>query len=170
MILNESVNRRPGVFLYNVKDKWMTTECFTDIILHLSCRKWFKTVRVEPLFHNNSYHCVLIVDFNDNNGRVMSQFAGLSKQLHVLKDQQLVPCWTQCLSQHLGRGQSTLMKTRNLLGSVPDETTLTSVTWLCVEKKTLAKGSDRPVLSAANRLRAWYMWTLSWKICFTVGT
>lgn len=45
---------------------------------------------------------------------------------------------------------------------------LTSVTWLCVEKKTLAKGSDNPVLSAANRLRAWYMWTLSWKICFTV--
>jgi hypothetical protein len=37
-----------------------------------------------------------------------------------------------------------------------------------VEKKTLAKGSERPLLSAANRLRAWYIWTLSWKICFTV--
>lgn len=78
-------------------------------------------MEIEPLFHNNSYHCVLIVDFNDNNGRVMSQLAGLSKQLHVLKDQQLVPCRTQRLSQHLGREQSTLMKTRNLLGSVPEE-------------------------------------------------
>lgn len=45
----------------------------------------------------------------------------------------------------------------------------TSVTWLCVEKKTRAKGSERPLLSAANRLRAWYMCALSWNTCFTVG-
>ncbi len=45
----------------------------------------------------------------------------------------------------------------------------TSVTWLCVEKKTRANGSERPLLSAANRLRAWYMCALSWNTCFTVG-
>lgn len=47
--------------------------------------------------------------------------------------------------------------------------TLTSVTWLCEEKKTRAKGSERPLLSAANRLRAWYMCALSWNTCFTAG-
>lgn len=47
--------------------------------------------------------------------------------------------------------------------------TPTSVTWLWVEKKTRAKGSERPLLSAANRLRAWYMCALSWNTCFTVG-
>lgn len=45
----------------------------------------------------------------------------------------------------------------------------TSVTWLCEEKKTRAKGSERPLLSAANRLRAWYMCALSWNTCFTAG-
>lgn len=48
-------------------------------------------------------------------------------------------------------------------------TTPTSVTWLCEEKKTRAKGSERPLLSAANRLRAWYMCALSWNTCFTAG-
>lgn len=47
--------------------------------------------------------------------------------------------------------------------------TPTSVTWLCEEKKTRAKGSERPLLSAANRLRAWYMCALSWNTCFTAG-
>lgn len=36
-------------------------------------------------------------------------------------------------------------------------------------KKTRAKGSERPLLSAAKRLRAWYMWARSWKACFSVG-
>lgn len=116
-----------------------------------------------------SHHCVLIIKFNDNNGRVISQFAGLSEQLHVLKNQQLVPSWTQRLRQHL-RGEtfcpSVFMQMEKALVK-KKFWELTSVTWLCVEKKTLAKGSDRPVLSAANRLRAWYMWTRSWKICFT---
>lgn len=52
-----------------------------------------------------SHHCVLIIKLNDNNGRVISQFAGLSEQLHVLKNQQLVPSWTQRLRQHL-RGET----------------------------------------------------------------
>lgn len=39
----------------------------------------------------------------------------------------------------------------------------TLVTWHCVEKRTLAKGSDRPSLSAANRPRPWYRWHRSWK-------
>lgn len=36
-------------------------------------------------------------------------------------------------------------------------------------KKTRAKGSERPLLSAAKRLRAWYMWARSWNTCFSVG-
>lgn len=52
-----------------------------------------------------SHHCVLIIKLNDNNGRVISQFVGLSEQLHVLKNQQLVPSWTQRLRQHL-RGET----------------------------------------------------------------
>lgn len=59
--------------------------------------------REASLFQNNPYHCVLIIDFNDDNRRVVSQFSGLSKQLYVLKDQQLVPCRAQSLRQHLDR-------------------------------------------------------------------
>lgn len=112
-----------------------------------------------------SHHCVLIIKFNDNNRRVVSQFTGLPKELHVLKNQQLVPRRTQRLRQHLRKKWRVSYRCRRA-GSIKSGG-LTSVTWLCVEKKTLAKGSDRPVLSAANRLRAWYMWTRSWKICFT---
>lgn len=36
-------------------------------------------------------------------------------------------------------------------------------------KKTRAKGSERPLLSAAKRLRAWYMWARSWNTCFSAG-
>lgn len=50
---------------------------------------------------NPSHHCVLIIKLNDNNGRVVPQLAGLSKQLHVLKNQQLVPRGAQRLRQHL---------------------------------------------------------------------
>lgn len=45
---------------------------------------------------------------------------------------------------------------------------LTSVHWLWLMKKTRAKGSESPLLSAAKRLRAWYMWARSWKACFSV--
>lgn len=41
----------------------------------------------------------------------------------------------------------------------------TLVVWLWDMKVTRAKGSDRPVLSAAIRPRAWYMWHLSWNEC-----
>lgn len=44
---------------------------------------------------------------------------------------------------------------------------LTSVHWLWEVKKTRAKGSERPLLSAANKLLAWYMWARSWKTCFS---
>lgn len=37
-------------------------------------------------------------------------------------------------------------------------------------KVTRAKGSDRPVLSAAIRPRAWYMWHLSWNGCWSGDT
>lgn len=47
------------------------------------------------------------------------------------------------------------------------ETVLTSVHWLWEVKKTRAKGSERPLLSAANKLLAWYMWARSWKTCFS---
>lgn len=53
-------------------------------------------------YKNHPHHCVLIIELNDNDGGVVSQFSGLSKQLHVLKDQQLVPSRAQSLSQHLG--------------------------------------------------------------------
>lgn len=43
----------------------------------------------------------------------------------------------------------------------------TSVHWLWEMKKTRAKGSERPLLSAANKLLAWYMWARSWKTCFS---
>ena len=59
-------------------------------------------------FQNNPHHCVLIIDFNDNNRRVDSQFTGLSKQLYVLKDQQLVPSGAKSLSQHLAKEQNIL--------------------------------------------------------------
>lgn len=44
---------------------------------------------------------------------------------------------------------------------------LTSVHWLWEMKKTRAKGSERPLLSAANKLLAWYMWARSWNTCFS---
>lgn len=47
------------------------------------------------------------------------------------------------------------------------EMVLTSVHWLWEMKKTRAKGSERPLLSAANKLLAWYMWARSWKTCFS---
>lgn len=39
----------------------------------------------------------------------------------------------------------------------------TLVTWHCVEKRTLVKGDDRPLSSAAIRPRPWYRWHRSWK-------
>lgn len=52
--------------------------------------------------------------------------------------------------------------------SPPDqEMVFTSVHWLWEVKKTRAKGSERPLLSAANKLLAWYMWARSWKTCFS---
>lgn len=39
----------------------------------------------------------------------------------------------------------------------------TLVTWHCVEKRTLAKGADSPLSSAAIRPRPWYTWHRSWK-------
>lgn len=47
------------------------------------------------------------------------------------------------------------------------EMVFTSVHWLWEMKKTRAKGSERPLLSAANKLLAWYMWARSWKTCFS---
>lgn len=54
-----------------------------------------------------SYHCVLIIDLNDNDRGVVSELAGFSKQLHVLKDQQLVPRGAQSLRQNLGTKPAT---------------------------------------------------------------
>lgn len=50
-----------------------------------------------------------------------------------------------------------------------EEMVFTSVHWLWEMKKTRAKGSERPLLSAAKRLLAWYMWARSWKTCFSAG-
>lgn len=50
---------------------------------------------------DKSHHCILIIDFNNNDGGVISELAGFTKQLHVLKDKQLIPCWAQCLRQNL---------------------------------------------------------------------
>lgn len=57
--------------------------------------------REASVYQNNPYHCVLIIELNDNNRRVISQFTGLPKQLHILKNQQLVPRGAEGLSQHL---------------------------------------------------------------------
>lgn len=117
-----------------------------------------------------SYHSVLVIDFNYNDRWVVSQLAGLPKQLHVVKHQQLVPCRAQRLTQDLQTHTHTSTQFTQIQSKRHAHThSPTSVTWLCVEKKTRAKGSERPLLSAANRLRAWYMCTLSWNTCFTVG-
>lgn len=50
---------------------------------------------------NRSYHSVLIIDFNHDNRGVVSQLTGLPKQLHIIKHQQLIPCWAKCLTQNL---------------------------------------------------------------------
>lgn len=47
---------------------------------------------------------------------------------------------------------------------------LTLVTWQCVEKRTLAKGSDRPSSSAAINPRPWYRWHRSWKYLLSAET
>lgn len=47
------------------------------------------------------YHSVLVVDLHHNDGRVVSQLAGLPEQLHVVKHQQLVPRGAQRLAQDL---------------------------------------------------------------------
>lgn len=76
--------------------------------------------REASLIQNNPYHCVLIIDFNDNNWRVISQLAGLSKQLHILKDQQLVPCRAQGLWQHLEKNPKTFDKDAGAINQKPD--------------------------------------------------
>ena len=44
----------------------------------------------------------------------------------------------------------------------------TCVHWLWLSKTTRANGSDNPDASEPIRLRAWYMWHLSWNTCFSV--
>lgn len=115
-----------------------------------------------------SYHSVLVIDLHYDDWWVIPQLAGLTKQLHVVEHQQLVPCGAECLTQDLQTRTSTQFTHDQYTRTHIRQQTPTSVTWLCVEKKTRAKGSERPLLSAANRLRAWYMWALSWNTCFTV--
>lgn len=50
-----------------------------------------------------SYHRVLVVDLNDNNGWVVSHLMGLAIQFHIVKHQQLVPGGTKSLVEDLGK-------------------------------------------------------------------
>lgn len=68
-------------------------------LLSRFCPHYYK--QEASVYQNNPYHCVLIIELNDNNRRVISQFTGLPKQLHILKNQQLVPRGAEGLSQHL---------------------------------------------------------------------
>lgn len=143
--------------------------------LSLSCH-FLYDVSIHSYTHGlRSYHSVLVIDFNYDDWWVISQLTGLPKQLHVIEHQQLVPCRAECLTQDLQKHTHTASMhfTHNRYKHTHTYTqytqTPTSVTWLCVEKKTRAKGSERPLLSAANKLRAWYMCALSWNTCFTVG-
>ena len=129
-----------------------------------------------PSFNREEpYHRVLVIDFNYNDWWIVSQLAGLPKQLHIVKHQQLVPCRAKSLAQDLQHTYTHINSvylpflslvviqahTRTNSQIYTHFESLTSVTWLCVEKKTLAKWAERPLLSAANRLRAWYMCALS---------
>lgn len=50
---------------------------------------------------HSSYHCVLVIDLNDNDGRVIPHLMGFSIQLHIVKDQQLVPGRAKGLIENL---------------------------------------------------------------------
>ena len=55
-----------------------------------------------PSFNREEpYHRVLVIDFNYNDWWIVSQLAGLPKQLHIVKHQQLVPCRAKSLAQDL---------------------------------------------------------------------
>lgn len=53
------------------------------------------------LWWHSSYHCVLVIDLNDNDGRVIPHLVGFSIQLHIVKDQQLVPGGAKGLIENL---------------------------------------------------------------------
>lgn len=50
-----------------------------------------------------SYHAILVIDLNDNDGGVITQLVGLPVQLQVVENQHLVPGGAQRLIQHLQR-------------------------------------------------------------------
>lgn len=50
------------------------------------------------------YHGVLVVDLDDNDGRVIAQLMGFTVQLQVVEHQHLVPGGAQGLIQYLQGG------------------------------------------------------------------
>lgn len=56
-----------------------------------------------------SYHCVLVIDLNDNDGRVIPHLMSFSIQLHIVKDQQLVPGRAKGLIENLEERERDLL-------------------------------------------------------------
>lgn len=50
------------------------------------------------------YHGILVVDFNDNDGRIVPQLMSFAIELQIVEHQHLVPGGTQGLIQHLQHG------------------------------------------------------------------
>lgn len=69
-------------------------------------KKCVNSSLIQFSLEREAHHCVLIIDFYDDNGGVISQLNSLSKQLHILKNQQLVPSWAQSFRQHLQQNQT----------------------------------------------------------------
>lgn len=45
----------------------------------------------------NTHDSVLVIDLDDDYRRIVSQFASLAIELHIIEHQQLIPCRTQRL-------------------------------------------------------------------------
>lgn len=54
-----------------------------------------------PFNRAESYHSILVIEFNYNDWWIVSQLAGLPKQFHIVEHQQLVPCRAKSLVQDL---------------------------------------------------------------------
>lgn len=63
----------------------------------------------------NTHDSVLVIDLDDDYRRIISQFAGLAVELHVIEHHQLIPCWTQRLIQDLREVITSLQLPLNLL-------------------------------------------------------
>lgn len=57
-----------------------------------------------PGARGHPYHGVLVIDFDDNNGRIIPQLMSFTIQFQVVEDQHLVPGGAQGLIQHLQHG------------------------------------------------------------------